>query len=215
VSEKMMARLTAVQSRPPRSGQGRDVQVGEVGEVGDDERRRVDAELALRAVNDATAFAELYDRYVDSIYRYCYRRTGNREHAEDVTSAIFLRTLESIPDFRGGSFRAWLFAIAHNVLINMGRRPPETQLPSDFDTADSMPTPEEFAIATTSSDSVSDILQRLPEAQRHVIELRLAGLSGSEIAEAMGRSVAAIKMLQLRAMKRLREQLEHQSRDRR
>jgi RNA polymerase sigma-70 factor (ECF subfamily) len=205
-----MARLMAVQSWPPRSGQGRDVQVGE---VGDDERKRADAEMARRAVHDAAAFAELYDRYVDSIFRYCYHRTGNREHAEDVTSAVFTRALESIADFRGGSFRAWLFAIAHTVLINMNRRQREASLPIDFETADSMPTPEELAVAATGEDAVNEYLRVLPDTQRQVIELRLAGLSGSEIAEALGRSVAAIKMLQLRAMKRLREHVEHQPRD--
>jgi RNA polymerase sigma-70 factor (ECF subfamily) len=182
------------------------VQVGD----GDDERRRVDAELVRRAIDDTAAFGELYDRYVTAVYRYCYRRTGNRECAEDATSAIFTRTLEALADFRGGSFRAWLFAIAHSVLINTERRRRETLLPVDLETADPTANPEELALTAAEEERVTDVLRGLPDAQRQVVEFRLAGLTGSEIASALGRSVPAVKMLQLRAMKRLRAQLEHQ-----
>jgi RNA polymerase sigma-70 factor (ECF subfamily) len=67
--------------------------------------------------------------------------------------------------------------------------------------------PEEAAIAADDRRQIVELLASLPEEQRRVIELRLAGLSGNEIAESIGKSVAAVKMLQHRAMQRFRRTL--------
>jgi RNA polymerase sigma-70 factor (ECF subfamily) len=64
--------------------------------------------------------------------------------------------------------------------------------------------PEDAAIAADGRRQIVELLAALPEDQRRVIELRLAGLSGNEIAESIGKSVAAVKMLQHRAMQRFR-----------
>lgn len=167
--------------------------------------------LAVRAVQDRAAFGELYDRYAVAVYRYCYRRTGNRELAEDATSAIFTRAFEALPAFRGGSFPAWLFAIAHSVLANARRGRVEEQLPRPLDTLPDAPaddpSPEELMLREEARLNVMNYLRALPVDQRRVVELRLAGLTGAEIAEALGKSVPAVKMLQLRAFKRLRRSL--------
>src|SRR5215213_7868971 len=78
-----------------------------------------DADLASRAHVDRQAFAALYDRYLDRVYRYSYVRLNNRESAEDATSLIFTKALDSIATHRGPSFRAWLFTIAHNVVTDL------------------------------------------------------------------------------------------------
>ena len=83
-----------------------------------------DAAVA-RAQRDPTAFAPLYLAYVDPVYRYCYRRLGSREAAEDATSLVFERALRSLASFRGGSFRGWLFTIAHNAVIDQLRTRPQ------------------------------------------------------------------------------------------
>lgn len=168
----------------------------------------IDREIVARARLDPRAFAPLYDRYLDRIYRYCYRRLGNREAAEDATSAIFARALAALPNYRDGSFRAWLFVIAHNIVVDTHRRRrPEQPLADAYEPVDHAPTPEEAVLASDARQSLHRMLDDLPADQRRVLELRLAGLSGAEIACVLNRSVAAVKMLQLRAMTRLRSEL--------
>jgi RNA polymerase sigma-70 factor (ECF subfamily) len=166
-----------------------------------------DAEVAARAVHDRAAFGVLYDRYATVVFRYCYRRLGERGAAEDATSATFLKAIESLPGYRGGSFPAWLFAIAHSVVVTTARRRTESALDESYDVADGEPSPEDAAMAADDRRRIVRLLAGLPEDQRRVIELRLAGLSGAEIAMSIGRSVSAVKMLQHRAMTNLRRRL--------
>ena len=165
-----------------------------------------EAALIARARHDRRAFAPLYDRYADRVYRYCFRRLGTREAAEDATSLVFAKALAALPGYRGGSVAAWLFAIAHNVCVNAVRRRPDLPLDAAGELIDAAPTgsPEAAALAAADGDSLRALLAGLPPDQRRVVELRLAGLTGAEIAEAMGRSLAAVKMLQARALARMR-----------
>ncbi|MHB1161305.1 MAG: RNA polymerase sigma factor [Chloroflexota bacterium] len=81
-----------------------------------------EAELIARARTDRRAFAPLYDRYLDPVYRYCYRRLGSREAAEDATGEVFYKALAALPGYRDGSFAGWLMAIARNVTTDVLRR---------------------------------------------------------------------------------------------
>ena len=63
--------------------------------------------LARAALTDCEAFAELYRRHVEHVYRYHMAHTGNQKDAEDLTSQTFMAALEGIRSFRGdGSFAA-------------------------------------------------------------------------------------------------------------
>src|SRR3954447_25452202 len=79
--------------------------------------------LVEAAKADPRDFAPLYARYVDSVYRYSFRRLGHPEAAADATSQVFAKALAALPNYRNDSrsFRSWLFAIAHNVLIDEDR----------------------------------------------------------------------------------------------
>lgn len=165
-----------------------------------------DAVLARRARRDPEAFAVLYTRYVDSIFRYTYRRLGTREQAEDATSQVFHKAYSSLGRFQGGSFRAWLFTIAHNVVIDSYRRGrPSWSLDDASEIPDRERSPEELAIAADERRTLHECVRLLAPDQRRVVELRLAGLTGAEIAQVLDRNVGAVKMLQHRAMTRLRE----------
>jgi RNA polymerase sigma-70 factor (ECF subfamily) len=166
-------------------------------------------ELALvaQAKRERAAFAPLYRLYFDPIYRFCFRRLGNHDAAEDAAALIFAKALTALPAFREGqgTFRAWLFTIAYHVVADefRGRQPIEP-LDAAQAVTDPAPSPEETVLADEERGRLADMLARLPEDQRRVLELRRAGLSGAEIAQALGRSHAAIKMLQSRAVARLR-----------
>lgn len=170
-----------------------------------DEPLEDDSALIARARVEPVAFGVLYDSYADRIFRFCYRRLGQREAAEDATSVIFGRALAGLPEFRHGSFAAWLFAIGHNTVVNTYRDgPPTMPLEVARQVIDTAPSPEERAVASDEHRYLESLLGSLPTDQRRVVELRLAGLTGAEIAAAMDRSLASVKMPQVRALARLR-----------
>lgn len=175
--------------------------------------------LASAAV-DPVAFAPLYDRYAEDVYYFCYRRLRHPEEAADATSQVFVKVLRALPGYRPGSinagaaFRAWLFRIAHTTVIDIQRRRrPVDSLDADGGDAARAPVPasdrapEEEAIRNEEARLVQRLFFALPERQRLVIELRLAGLSGQEIADSLGISLSATKAAQFRAYRTLRRLL--------
>jgi RNA polymerase sigma-70 factor (ECF subfamily) len=177
-----------------------------------------DVALVRAAQVDLRAFAPLYERYAPIVYHYCLRRLSHAEVAADATSLVFTRAVAALPRFRpdpgreGSTFRSWLFTIAHNVVVDQHRRHrPTTSLdePGTIDTIGATlvspyVTPEEHALLQDAADRVHHWLDHLPERQRHIVELRLAGLTGEEIARTLGMSLSAVKSAQFRAYATLR-----------
>jgi RNA polymerase sigma-70 factor (ECF subfamily) len=164
-----------------------------------------EALLVARAKRDRDAFAPLYLSYFDRIYGYSYRRLGNPDEAADATSAIFARALASLASCREDSFRSWLFAIAHNVLVDLYRTRRRTDpLEGAMEIHDRDPSPEDAAIAGERTRTVGALLAQLAPDQRRVLELRLAGLTSKEIGTVLGKHPNAIDQLQYRAVQRLR-----------
>jgi RNA polymerase sigma-70 factor (ECF subfamily) len=167
-----------------------------------------EADLVARAQRDRQQFALLYRQYLPPVYRYCYRRLGSQEAAEDATSQIFAQALAALPHYRSGSFRAWLFTIAHHVVIDeVRRRRPASSLEVAGDMIDPAPTLDDVVIRAEAGQLIATAMSQLPPAQRQVLELRLAGLTAVEIAAVMGRSNGTIRNLQHRTLVRLRELL--------
>jgi RNA polymerase sigma-70 factor (ECF subfamily) len=154
------------------------------------------------------AFSCLYEAFVDPIYWYCRARLGDCAAAEDAVSTVFTRALAAGPRYDDPSLRSWLFGIAHNVLANWYRAA-RTTAPIDaaLHVVDNRPLPEETVVADEERDRLLSALRLLPEDQRRVVELRMVGLTGPEIARLLGRNPGAVRMLQLRAFTRLRELL--------
>jgi RNA polymerase sigma-70 factor (ECF subfamily) len=182
----------------------------------EDELRLIDA-----ARKQPESFEPLYRHYAPMIYRFCYRQLGHREAAADVTSQTFikaiaaLRTFRPDPKYPGRTFRAWLFRIAGNVVIDHRRahRNHRSLDAPDQDAAltrflvDPGRSPEELALASSEASAVRAALEYLPDRQRGIVELRLVGLTGEEIAEAMNMTLSAVKSAQFRAYGTLREAL--------
>ena len=163
-----------------------------------------DESLVLAAQSDPAAFAALYLRYVDLVYRFCYRRLGERTAAEDATSRIFERALRALPKYRAGSFRSWLFTIARNTITDLYRaeRPDRKayRIPETWDMRDERPGPEQLSTDADEARWIRGLLDHLSDDQRQVIEFRLAGLTDIEIATVLGRSRGSVRTLQFRAI---------------
>lgn len=156
-----------------------------------------DERLASACDTDPTAFGALYDRYVDRVYRYCARRLPTVEAAEDATSQTFMEALRSIGRYRAdrATFRTWLFAIAHHVVVDQLRaHRPTSPLDADQPAGD----------ADDHRSEVDELLTRLPDDQRQVIELRLVGLTHKEIGAVLGKRHGAVRVAHHRAMERLK-----------
>jgi RNA polymerase sigma-70 factor (ECF subfamily) len=171
-----------------------------------------DEDLLARAVKgDAEAFGDLYERHLGAIYRYIYYRVGETRLAEDLTETTFLKAWQALPRFRigGTPFRVWLYRVAHNLLVDHYRtRKEQVPLSVHPPMADPSPSPEEELIARDRRDWVSAAIARLSPDYQEVLTLRFVnGLSHSEAAEVLGRSVGAVRVLQHRALKALREVL--------
>lgn len=172
-----------------------------------------DAALVAAARVNPQAFAALYERYLGPVYRYCYVRLGSRETAQDATSDVFLKAFAGLSGYRGGALAAWIFRIAHNVVIDLHRRRRPTEpMEAARDPLDPVLTPEEVAVAHAEREVLRRGVATLPDDQRAAIELRLAAWPDERTAVALGKTVAAVKKLRFRAVRRLRKALTATSR---
>ena len=169
-------------------------------------------EIVTRAQSgDADAFGQLYDRYVDVVYRYIYYRVGNVPLAEDLTSETFMRALRRITSYtwQGRDFGAWLVTIARNLIADhfkSGRYRLEVAT-SDLVEAGADRTedgPEDSVLAGLTNAALLEAVKTLGAEQQECISLRfLQGLSVAETAAVMGKNEGAIKALQYRAVRSL------------
>jgi len=157
---------------------------------------------------DKEAFAQLYESHFDKIYRYVILRIGNRTEAEDMTQQVFLKALRSIHSFKwkGIPFSAWLFRIAHNLVVDYLRKErKQATIPLDKSVVHSDSNPQLAAEHRLDIEQLISATKNLTKAQREVISLRFAGeLSVAEVAKVMGKSQGAVKALQHSAIVALR-----------
>jgi RNA polymerase sigma-70 factor, ECF subfamily len=158
---------------------------------------------------DRSAFALLYDKYVDVVFRYVLFRVGDRELAEDVTSETFLRALRRITSitYQGRDVGAWFVTIARNLVTDHVK---SSRFKLEVTTADMLDADraddgiEDEVLGRLQSAVLLDAVHRLKAEQQECIVLRfLQGLSVAETSKAMGRSEGAVKQLQLRAVRAL------------
>jgi len=142
------------------------------------------------------------------VYRYCYRSLGSQEAAEDATCQTFTHALAALHRYKSGSFRAWLFMIAHNVVVDEARRRrPASSLDLAETLVDPAPELDQAFIETETRQTIVALSSQLSPTQRQVLELRLSGLTAVEIAAVMGRSHGTIRNLHCQTVARLRELL--------
>ena len=168
---------------------------------------------------EVEAFGLLYERHAAAIFRYLYAHLGSRPDAEDLTSEVFLRAWQSLPRYhqRGVPFRAYLFRVAHNALVDTYRRQrddPRVSRDEDGDLASDQQSPAEVLSGKTERAELACILAELKDEYRTVLALRfLSQLSPVETAVVMQRSPGAVRVLQHRALEALRQKLAEKKED--
>lgn len=166
-----------------------------------------DRQLVEQALADPAAFLDIFQRYRDPVFRYCHRCLGNCEAAEDAAQTTFMRAFANLKSCKNrDKFHAWLFTIAHNVIVDAYRLSrPYSSIDWVDEIADSAASPEDLAIAATELLHITALLGKLPDLQRDVVALRLQGLTDKEIAGILGKSHQAIRAAQYRALIQLRK----------
>ena len=179
----------------------------------DDAAAEVWALVERAQAGDAEAFGLIYDRYLDTVFRFIYFRVGSRPLAEDLTADTFLRALKRIGSFtwQGRDLGAWLVTIARNLVADhfkSGRYRLEVTTGDvlDADQADRGPegSPEAAVVDHITNVALLAAVKQLNPEQQECIVLRfLHGFSVAETAQTMGKNEGAIKALQYRAVRAL------------
>jgi len=170
--------------------------------------------LQAYAAGDNDAFAQLFERHYDRVYRLAYRYAGNAADAEDLAQRVFLKVMRAADRFQPRArFTTWLFRVTANEClshIRKVRRNPEVTVGDDAPepASDGHSGPPEAALRDEQAQAVREAVLSLPERQRlAVVLVRYEGLSYAEVGEAMGLSVQAVKSLLNRAHEALRKKL--------
>ncbi len=176
----------------------------------------IDKDLVSRAVRrDPDATATLLAQVRPGLVRYCRARLGRvggvYTTADDIAQEVCLALLGALPKYRdqGRPFTAFVFGIAAHKVADAQRSAIRDAVVAPVEevheTPDTAPGPEQQAMSTDLARRLAGLLDRLTEAQREIVLLRVAvGLSAEEVGEVVGLSAAAVRVAQSRALARLR-----------
>lgn len=177
-----------------------------------------DSRLVRAAQEDPSAFAPLYERYVDRVYGYLRSRTACGEDAADLTQQVFLQALKALRRYKPGPvpFSAWLFRIARNLAVDFHRRRPPAiawdHLPEALQPASGEDVTRDIE-RWDAAARVRDLFATLDDDSREILMLRFgAELTVTEIASVMGKSPAATRMRLVRTLRAMKEQYDGQLR---
>lgn len=169
--------------------------------------------LIQRAKNgENEAFGELYDIYLPRIYRFVFLKVGRKQDAEDLTHQVFMQAWEHIGnfEFQGFPFGSWLYRIASNAVIDYYRTFKRTfdieAIPKEVLARD--PELEKNLDTNFSVELIRTAIGKLDHDQQNVVVMRFVDeLSTKEIADVIGKSEGAIRVIQHRALKQLKEHI--------
>ncbi|MEU1980318.1 RNA polymerase sigma factor ShbA [Nocardia sp. NPDC019395] len=184
--------------------------------------RRVSAELDTlvppAAAGDARAVADILRLVQPLVQRYCRTRLGNTAHlhvtADDVAQEVLMATVQAIPRYRdqGKSFLAFVYGIAANKVSDAFRGAqvhpayPMADVPEQASTAAG---PEEWALSAERGAVARELMQQLNPVHRKVLVMRIAlGLSAAETAAVLGTSAGVVRVMQYRALNKLRARVD-------
>ena len=167
--------------------------------------------IACAKAGEEAALTDIYEWYRPRILRFMRYRIRNKETAENLTTEVFLRMLQHLPGFRfqNSSFEAWLFQIARNLVVDdFSRQSIRAHEPIDESLESDEAPLDEIADGRMLCAELRLALLELTEGQLDVIVLRfIVGLSIADVARALEKSESAVKSLQARGLKSLRQHL--------
>lgn len=169
--------------------------------------------LVKKAVeHDRAAFADLYDKYIDRVYKHVYYKVADQSEAEDITQETFIKAWEAIGSYKrtGAPFAAWLIAIARNLIIDHYRaRKKLVPLDEGIEIKNDPNTnPEAIAEANINSTIVRSAILKLKEEKQKVIMMRfIDGFSYTEIAAVLNKTEGAVRVTLFRALNDLKQLL--------
>ncbi|MBU1953467.1 sigma-70 family RNA polymerase sigma factor, partial [Patescibacteria group bacterium] len=169
-----------------------------------------DKQLVEAAKRDPQNFAALYDKYFDQIYRYVYRRVSDKETVHDLVSQTFYDALSHMDSYewRGYSYSAWLYKIAHNNVLKWYRDQSKMQtapFEEGVQIKDTGIDVEKDVKNRELKDEIADVLARMEPEDREIVRLKFfEEASNIEIAEIMGLSANHIGVKVFRALKKVK-----------
>lgn len=141
-----------------------------------------------------TDFSALYAKYAPDVFRFAMYLSGNRGEAEDITSETFVRAWAAPGPIAMATVRGYLLAIARNLFLQELRKRPRAE-PLNENICDPHPGPDTQTEKKAEYIAVVARLQQLPETDRAALLMSaFEGMPYAEIAQALGISLAAVKM---------------------
>ena len=156
-----------------------------------------------------SAFQTLYMRYLDAIYRYFFYQTKDKFLAEDLAQDVFIRIWKAIDhyDEDKGAFTSWMYRIAHNLLVDYYRGKKALPLKEGLEASYS----EDWLEKLDKNEKIQSIkkeLATLPDDYKEVVVLRFfEDLSVQEVSHITGKSEENIRVIQHRAIRKLKEKI--------
>lgn len=156
---------------------------------------------------DFEAFGNLYEGYVDSIFAFVFRKTGERELAEDLCSQIWMKAMKALERFEtqeGASFKSWIYRIAQNTIIDYYRAKKQdidideiAEIGFHHNMADYIDNKQRL-------ENVEAFLETLKPLEREIVILRVwDDLSYKEIAEITGKTQDNCKQIYKRSLEKI------------
>jgi RNA polymerase sigma-70 factor (ECF subfamily) len=163
---------------------------------------------------DRAAFAALYERCVERVYRHVYYRVSSHADAEDITQEAFVKAWQSIDKYKrtGAPFVTWILRIAGNLVIDHYRRQAKVVVTDEIyevKPTEQVQDPAREAEMNFNNSIVKEAVLKLKGDKQKVILMHfIDGLTYEEIANALSKSEGAIRVIQYRALGELRNFLE-------
>lgn len=162
---------------------------------------------------DNLAFDQIYQHHFTPLFRYVYFRSRNREDAEDLIQTVFLKCFKALPRFqeKENPFSSWLYKIARNTIIDYYRKKKDEILSNPIESLEKLKDtvsigPTRLVEQTENKKIVQRVIEQLSKEQREVIILRFINdMSIQEIAKLLNKTREAVRALQYRGLKTLKE----------
>ncbi len=177
-------------------------------------KEEIEKLVVLAQKGDHESFSKIYDIYIDHIYRYVYYRVKSAD-AEDLAGTVFMKVWENLRSYKAHkkkSFSAWIFRIAHNLVVDYYRAAKDRdfdELKIDTASLDRQHSPIKNTEKVLDNGVLQIAIKKLKRNYQDIIIYKFINeFSNSEIASLLRKSEGSLRILQHRALKALKHELE-------